>query len=165
VNEIGLRPPRVDDAVPVRQLAIDVESLDVNPTYAYASAFRHFSQTCVVAQGVGTRLLGFVLGYPIPEAGDRLFVWQVAVAAGARGQGLATRMLESLVARDANRRLRWLEATVTPTNLASQRLFSNLARRLSTNCEVCAGLSRAQLGGDHEPENLYRIGAFDRSSA
>lgn len=165
MSRVDLRRPRVDDAVLVRRLAIDVESLDVNPTYAYASAFRHFAQACVVAQGSGPRPLGFVLGYPIPGAGDRLFVWQVAVAAEARGQGLATRMLESLVARSENRGVRWLEATVTPSNLASRQLFSNLARRLSTNCEVGAGFSRAQLGGDHEPENLYRIGAFDRSSA
>jgi L-2,4-diaminobutyric acid acetyltransferase len=164
MSAIQLRPPTVDDAVPVRQLALTGGTLEVNPTYAYASSFRHFASTCVVAQGSGPQPLGFVLGYPVAPAADRVFVWQVGVAQRARGEGLATRMLESLLARPDNRRLRWLEATVTPSNLASQALFQGLARRLGTRCEVAAGFSSAQLGGDHEPETLYRIGAIDRSS-
>jgi diaminobutyrate acetyltransferase len=108
----------------------------------------------------GGRLLGFVSAFRPPTRADVLFVWQVAVAAVARGAGIGGRMLTDLVQRAAGGDVRYLEATVTPSNTASQKLFESFARRqgapLAKQC-----LFPAELFPDteqHEAEDLFRIG-------
>ncbi len=162
MNEFRIRVPTLEDGVAVRHVAARAGGLDTNPVYAYVALIRHFATTCVVAERDG-RVEGFVVAHRIPERPNVLFVWQVGVAPQARRCGLATRMLLAILHRQDNRDLSWLETTITPSNDASQHLFEGLARRLGTTCDQSRGFSRDQLGGDHEPENLYRIGPFDRS--
>jgi L-2,4-diaminobutyric acid acetyltransferase len=78
-------------------LALESGGLDVNSRYAYLLWCRDFAATSIVARS-GDRLAGFITGYRRPDAPDTLFVWQVAVGPDFRRRGLASRMLDHLVA-------------------------------------------------------------------
>lgn len=135
-------------------------TLDLNSPYAYLLVCTHFAATSIVAERPdGTGLFGFASAYRLPDDPDVLFVWQVAVDPGRRGAGLGGRLLNALLARPANRGARWLEATVTPSNLPSARLFRSFARSVGAGCRAI-GTHPAELfpGGDHEVEVHYRIG-------
>ncbi len=155
-----LRTPTVADARGMVRLAAASRVLDVNSDYAYLLLARDFDETCVVAED-GDRLLGFATAYRPPRRLDVLFVWQIAVAEAARGEGLASRMLDDLVRRGMASGIRFVEATVTPSNFASQSLFKSLARRHNFDCEITEGFAAdAFETAGHEAEDLFRIGPF-----
>lgn len=101
-------------------------------------------------------VLGFITGYRRPDEPSTLLVWQVAVAASARGQGLAGRMLDSLY--DQVDEVDHLETTITPDNEASIALFRAFAKRRGARVHTDELFGPDLLGGDHEPEHQYRIG-------
>jgi L-2,4-diaminobutyric acid acetyltransferase len=118
----------------------------------------HFADTCVVAED-GDELVGFVSAYRPPTDPDVLFVWQVAVRSTARGKGLAKTMIRTLLERDACQSVTFLEATVTPSNVASQTLFRSLAKEHRARCIETCWFPPAAFGtGEHEPEVLFRLG-------
>ena len=126
---------------------------------------RWFDETSVVADDAG-ELAGFILGYQMPPRPESVFVWQVTTADSFRGQGLATRMMGELLRRHADRGGTHLEATVTPSNSASQHLFRGVARRLEVPCVETLAFERDHFPVEgHEEEVLYRIGPFDAESA
>jgi L-2,4-diaminobutyric acid acetyltransferase len=69
-------------------------------------------------------------------------------------------MLDALLTRPVCGDVRWLETTITPSNASSQKLFRTLATRLETECRRGNGFSEELFDGEHEPEELYRIGPF-----
>jgi len=157
------RRPTVHDGPAISQLAIDVGTLDRNSTYTYLLLCRDFADTCVVAERDGM-LLGFVTGYRPPGQHDLVFVWQVGVSEQARGQRLASALLDHLLLSEGCRDVRFLETTVTPSNAPSRALFHSLARRLATGLEESPGFgSELFPAGGHEPEYRFRIGPFDAS--
>ncbi|MCQ9616821.1 GNAT family N-acetyltransferase [Paenalcaligenes niemegkensis] len=88
-----------------------------------------------------------------------LFIWQVAVHADARGQGLGQRMLQHLLARTGLEQLRYIETTVSPDNQASRSMFSNMAQRLNTSLNENVLFETHHFGKHaHEEEPLLRIG-------
>lgn len=156
-----LRPPTPADGAALHQLIRHCQPLDLNSCYAYLLQGLHFADTCVVASDEDG-LAAYISGYIPPAQPDTLFIWQVAVAMQARGQGLALRMLQHVLARPACRSVRWLETTVSPDNQASSRLFQRLAARLDCRCEVSElfPASAFGAGSTHAAEPLYRIGPF-----
>lgn len=131
-------------------------SLDRNSPYAYLMWGDLFSRTSRIARD-GDGVVGFVLGHLVPERRDTLFVWQVGVAERVRGQGIASRLLEE--AFGAAQGVRFVEATVTPSNGASDRLFRSFAERhgAAVNTEVAYAPELFPTEG-HEAEIRYRIG-------
>ena len=165
-EDLFLRPPCPGDGSAVWQLARDSASLDLNSPYCYLLLCSHFADTSLVAEQNGD-IVGFVLAYRPPKRWESIFVWQIAVAASHRGVGLARRLLEALVEQPAVRDVRQLEATVTPSNPASRRLFLRFAERFSAPVREQEGFA-AELfpttSKAHEPEILLRIGPLDRST-
>ncbi len=126
---IEIRSPVAADARAVWQMVDGMSDLDSNSPYAYLLLCTHFASTSLVARA-GEDLAGFVLGYARPDDASTAFVWQVAVAECARGRGLAHRLLDNWFARCARRSdVRFLEATVTPSNQASRALFTSFANK------------------------------------
>ena len=161
-GRVACRPPQPADAAEVRALVEASGSLDVNSTYAYLLLCTHFARTCVVAEDDG-RLLGFASGYRKPDDGTTLFIWQVAVDPTARGRGVASRMLDELLERDACRSVRWLEATISPGNRASWALFESFAQRRGADCTRSALFRPEDFGAEvHEEERLLRVGPILR---
>lgn len=155
-----LREPRIIDGAAIHRLVRACPPLDLNSPYAYLLLCAHHAGSCVLAEQDG-EITGFVSAYRIPDQADTVFIWQVVVAAAARGQGLALRMLEHLLARPALAGCRWLETTVTPSNAASRRVFETLATRLNARCAERSFFSKEDFQDPHhEPEMLIRIGPW-----
>jgi len=153
-----LRQPRPEDAIAIKRIVEASGVLDVNSLYCYLLLCSHFASTCVVAEVRG-EVVGFTTGYLLPDRPDVLFVWQVGVHESARGQGLAASMLDYLIARDCCAGVRFLEATVTPTNEPSKALFRSFARRFGTACTERPCFNEGVFGEEnHEVENLVSIG-------
>lgn len=162
---LALRTATVEDGAGIWRLVRDTGALDLNSPYAYLLACRHHGHTSLVAEGEDG-LAGFVLSYRPPRQPDTIFVWQIAVARGARGRGLGGSLLLSLVRRQAEGGARHLEATITPDNQASWAIFRGLAEELEVPFTSEPGFP-AELfpdtrGGEpaHPREDLIRVGPF-----
>lgn len=156
-----LREPRITDGAALHRLVRACPPLDLNSPYAYLLLCAHHAGSCVVAEQEAEPV-GFISAYRPPAQPDTVFVWQVAVAPRARGQGLALGMLEHLLARPALAGCRWLETTVTPSNAASRRVFETLATRLNARCAERTFFSKEDFQDPHhEPEMLIRIGPWN----
>lgn len=145
-------------------LARDSSALDLNSPYHYLTLSHAFPDTCLVAKS-GAAVVGFVTGLRPPQAPDTLFIWQITVSHAHRKQGVAHEMLRALLSRLVDDGVSHLEATVTPSNVASQRMFRSFAERLRAPCEESL-LFPSDLfpGGTHEEERLLRIGPFTAGS-
>ncbi|MCV7223800.1 diaminobutyrate acetyltransferase [Mycolicibacterium elephantis] len=158
----SLRAPVAADALAMHQLVAETGVLDLNSSYAYLLMATDFADTSIVAHRDG-RLFGLITGYHPPARPDVLFVWQVAVAEAARGQGLAGAMLDALVYRVRRDRCGHpvtVETTVAPSNTASRAFFGAFARRHGVPLTESPHFSSALLSveGEHEDEPLLRIG-------
>ncbi|HHQ69782.1 MAG TPA: diaminobutyrate acetyltransferase [Halothiobacillaceae bacterium] len=153
---ITYREPRQEDGGRIHQLVERAGTLDLNSAYLYFLLADHFRSTCAVAEDK-EQLLGFVTAYIRPDRPDTLFVWQIGVDAAARGQGVASGLLKNLQDRPWFSDLRAIDLTISPDNQASQALFTRWAEKLGCPITRQPYLSSALLGGDHQPEDLYRI--------
>jgi L-2,4-diaminobutyric acid acetyltransferase len=164
--DIMLRQPDRGDGAALYELVAACPPLDLNSRYAYLLLCRHHAETCVIAQCDGA-VVGAITAYLPPEQPDTLFVWQVAVASRMRGQKLGTHMLDCLLRRCIEpRQLRWVETSINPSNYASQRLFTQFARRHGTGFTTSTLFSASDFGAPcHEAEWLYQIGPWNDQSA
>jgi L-2,4-diaminobutyric acid acetyltransferase len=162
-THVTLRKPDRSDGADLHALIASCPPLDLNSRYAYLLLCEHHADTCVVAELNG-RLVGAVTAYFLPACPDMLFVWQVAVAPGMQGQRLASRMLDRLIERCAvEQPLRIVQATISPSNIASRKLFTSLAARHGMDIAGSLLFSAADFGdGKHEEEWLYQIGPWPR---
>jgi diaminobutyrate-2-oxoglutarate transaminase len=158
VDDLTFRPPTLDDGAPVWDLAGRAGKLDLNASYAYVLWCRDFAATSVVVESDGS-IVAFITGYSRPDEPSTLFVWQVAVDPSMRGRGLASRMLDHLVARVEPA---MVEATVTPDNEPSAAMFDSLARRLGVEIRRSPLMAAADFPDEHEPEELVLIGPMSR---
>jgi len=157
------RQPLAVDGAAVYRLVEQCPPLDTNSMYCNLLQSSHFSGTSVAAEYQG-ELVGFISGYIVPERPDCLFVWQVAVSDKVRGKGVATGMLKAILARPQCDAVRYLETTITESTRASWALFEGLAAKCQTGLEHSVMFDRDEhLGGEHDSEQLVRIGPFVES--
>ncbi|WNQ11873.1 diaminobutyrate acetyltransferase [Paenibacillus aurantius] len=155
------RRPQTEDGEKVWELIREAGTLDLNSAYCYLMLCDYFSSTCVVAEAEG-KLAGFVSAFRSPRQDDTLFIWQVAVDRACRGKGLGKQLIRTLLNRSVHRSVRYLEATVSPSNIASRRMFAGLAEEYGVKCTLSRGYSPALFpeGSQHEEETLYLLGPF-----
>ncbi|MQX37574.1 diaminobutyrate acetyltransferase [Roseospira navarrensis] len=168
---VTLRRPTGDDGATIWTLARDSGKLDLNSPYAYMMMGHFFPETCVLAELDGEPV-GSVVGFAPPARPNALFVWQVTTTERVRGQGLASRMIEHLLWNAPLKgQARWLEATVTPSNEPSARLFQGIARRHGVTCEVAPLFEEsafpppAEADSGFEAEHLFRVGPLRQAKA
>jgi L-2,4-diaminobutyric acid acetyltransferase len=158
-GELTTRRAVPADAASIWRFVQRGDALESNSAYAYVLLSDHFRDTCWVTLD-GDALAGFVAAYRPPRQPDTVFVWQVGVGAEWRGRGVAGELLHSL-ADGCGPQVRYLEATVTPDNAASERLFRGFARRKSAALDVSEGYGASLFpDGRSQPERLFRIGPF-----
>ena len=156
-DDVKLRKPNGEDGPRVTALVAASPPLDPNSAYCNLLQCTDFRDTCVVAERDG-ELLGWLSGYRVPAAPHRLFIWQIAISSGARGMGLATRMVEELLARPDVAGATEIVTTITDTNDASWGLFRSLARRLGAELTRSSRFDReTHFAGQHDTEWEARI--------
>nr|ABF19049.1 EctA [Alkalihalobacillus alcalophilus] len=137
---------------------VNETSLDQNSAYKYIMMSEFFADTCIVAKR-GHELVGFVTAFRPPNRQDALFIWQIGVKPSEQGNGIASQLLQEMLKRDHNPAINYVEATITPSNGASQALFKKLARDLNTECVSERFFTEELFPGDtHEEELMFRIG-------
>ena len=156
-SEASLPRPRRDDGAAVWALTKACEPLDQNSVYCNLIQCDHFAETCIVAE-IDDEIVGWISGYIVPGNPRTLFVWQVAVSKAARGQGLARRMLEGVLARDTCRAVRQIQTTITHDNAASWALFAGFATRSHGALGSEPHFERrAHFDGAHNTEHMVTI--------
>lgn len=160
-TSLFIRKPNPNDGWAIYELVKSCPPLDINSAYAYLLLATQFRETCAVATNENDEVVGFVSGYVKSCSPDTFFLWQVAVGEKARGTGLARRLVEAVLARSELDGVHHLETTITPDNLASWTLFRRLSERWQAPLNSREYFSTDQLGGEHDPENLVRIGPFN----
>jgi L-2,4-diaminobutyric acid acetyltransferase len=159
------RAPRKEDGPQVWRLIKEAGTLDLNSPYSYLMLCDVFSDTCVIAEEEDT-IVGFVSAFLLPDSPDTVFIWQVAVDSSQRGKGLGKKLLREVLNRDACAGVRYLEATVSPSNRPSQSLFRSLARDYNTACRTRERYSEALFPGNgHESEWTFRIGPLKKKES
>lgn len=162
MHDIVFRPPVAEDGMSVFKLVENCSPLDTNSVYCNLLQCTHFSDTSVAAVHDG-ELIGFISAYLIPGRPDTLFIWQVAVAESARGQGLGTRMLRSILKRSQCLHVVYLETTITESNRASWALFESLAKKLKAPIKTAEMFNQDKhFNGEHDSETLLRLGPFNQ---
>ncbi len=157
-QQVILRTPELTDAPQLYQLVGSSKPLAQNSPYLYLLLCHHFADTCVVAS-IGDKIVGMTTAYLIPEKTDVLFIWQIAVSPDVRKRGLAQAMLRHLLKRKSCRGVKYLEATVAPSNSAPQKLFKSLAEDLKAELHESELFPKKLFEAQaHEDEKLLRIG-------
>jgi L-2,4-diaminobutyric acid acetyltransferase len=160
--EHRLRAPTADDGRKVAELIAACAPLDPNSLYCNLLQCTHFAGTCIIAEREGA-LEGWISGYRPPDEPEAMFVWQVAVHERARGTGLAVTMLDALFERPEVAGANWLKTTVSPSNLASRRMFAKFAQSRGAQLKSELWFDRHRhFGGHHESEELLVIGPLSR---
>jgi L-2,4-diaminobutyric acid acetyltransferase len=163
-EELVLRKPRASDGPRISRLVASSPPLDLNSPYCHLLQCTDFAETCVLAERDGA-LLGWISAYRPPATPEDLFVWQVAVATEARGEGLAGRMLDELIARPAAEGATALTATVIEENAASWHLFEAFALRHSARLERSVRFDgEKHFAGAHDTEWEARISPLPTNS-
>ncbi|WP_181349101.1 diaminobutyrate acetyltransferase [Thalassobacillus sp. CUG 92003] len=154
------RKPEKSDGAAIWNLINDIPVLDLNSSYSYLLWCECFSDTSVIVND-GEETVGFISGFIKPSSPNVLFIWQVAVAETERGQGLATRMIDHILKRNDSHHIQYIEATVSPSNKPSTKLFKGYAEKKEVPCQVKNCFSEDDFPGEgHEEENTFRIGPF-----
>ncbi|WP_227803962.1 diaminobutyrate acetyltransferase [Marinomonas profundi] len=163
-EKIVFTKPSAVDGMAVHELVASCPPLDTNSVYCNLLQASHFSETSIAASLENEGLVGFVSGYIIPNQLDTLFVWQVAVSEKARGQGLAKKMVSSLLERSSCSGVRYIETSITASNQGSWALFRRLADQLGAPLEESVMFDKqTHFKGQHDTEHLVRIGPISLS--
>lgn len=157
-NSTSFSKPTALDGDDIFNLIAQCPPLDVNSSYCNFLQSTHFNQTCLIAR-CGHKISGFVSAYLKPDEPSTLFVWQVAVSPESRGEGLAYRMIQSLLSREALKSsVKRIETTITRDNKASWALFKKLDSHNNHQGCITTFLDKTtHFKGKHDTEYLYRI--------
>jgi L-2,4-diaminobutyric acid acetyltransferase len=158
---VTLRKPEATDGSALNALVERCKPLDTNSVYCNLLQCSDFRDTAIAAFTADEDLVGFISGYRPPTRPNTLFVWQVAVDSRMRGQGLALKMLMTLVKRVAAEGVTHIETTISPGNEGSEALFKKAFRELGADYDTHILFSSAEhFNGEHDDEMLYRAGPF-----
>ena len=147
------RLARLEDGPALWSLA-KANGLDENSPYAYLLWTEYFRDTTVVATDDADAPIGFVTAFLRPDDASTVFVWQIGVDDAHRRRGIAGRLLDELFERTGATAL---EATVTPTNSASETLFRRFGERHGLSVVVEPLFTEELFPPGHEAELRFRI--------
>ncbi len=143
-----------------RLLSANRPYVGLNSRYTYLLLARDFSDTCMVAED-NERVIAFSSGYISPSKQDTFFNWEIVVDEKYRGNGIQKKLLLNQINRE---NIKYLEATVNPSNEVAKRNYRELTRLLKTVCCESVLFCEEDFENDpHEAEVLYRIGPFSQT--
>ena len=148
-----LRAPLPADGQAMWELA-RASGLDENSPYAYVMWGEYHSGTSVVAVDDDGELVGFVMGFLVPDSPETVFVWQIATSAAHRGAGIGARLLDALVARPGRGPWRPPSRRATTPRPPSS---GGLGKRHGRRVEETPLFAEDLFPGGHEAEVRFRI--------
>jgi len=157
-----IRLVKPGDGLSMWQICKEV-GMDENSPYLYNLFCNYFADSCVLAIDEWSgNPVGYMLGFVPPERRDTYFVWQIGAVRSTQGNGLAHHLLERAVAHCGSTHV---EASVTPSNVASNKFFQKFAKRRNASWTLDENWMPAEhfpavSKENHEREALYRIGPF-----
>ena len=160
-HPLTFRSAKHGDGAALWDVIRNAGTLEVNSAYFYLLFASDFGDTCLVAEQEG-EIVGAVIGYRPPRDPQAAFVWQIGIAPHLRGQGLGRKLLEQWIELPANSDARWLTATISDDNRASQGLFRGFARRIGAECQDFDHFTEELFPGEHDAERMFRIGPLAR---
>ncbi|MBN2768036.1 MAG: diaminobutyrate acetyltransferase [Campylobacterales bacterium] len=155
-NNIKIINPSKEDSKGIYKLIKRSKPLDLNSEYLYLLQTIYFNETCMVAKDEG-KVIGFVSGFITPRDQKTFFVWQVAVDGKYRGKNIAFRMLKALFDSKPLEDIQSIETTISPSNIASQRVFEKFAGELDFDKEIYVFATKSDFEEAHEDELLYML--------
>jgi len=157
--KIKIRKPIKTDGKEIYNLVKDTKVLDLNSEYLYLLQSTYFSDTSAVAIDDG-KVIGFVSAFIEPKKQTDLFIWQVAVDEKYRGKGVAKDIIEYLLEQQND--IQYINATISPSNTSSEKLFLKVSKSLQTNIELEKIYDVNDFNHAHEDEILYKIGPLEK---
>jgi len=154
----------VEDGPDIHNLVGLCPSLDQNSRYFYLLLCSHFNRYTLAAKK-GKELIGFVSAYHHPKLVNTLFIWQIAVAPRYREIGIANEMVKRLIQLATRDGLSYIEATVTPSNLASLNMFKKIVNIYKTGFQQSVCFPTSLFADGHEREMLLRIGPINNKGS
>jgi len=152
--EILFQHPTKKDTKEIYNLIKKSKPLDINSEYLYLLQTTYFNETCIVAK-VQDRVIGFASGFISPKDEETFFVWQLAIDKEARGKGIAFRMLRELFDTPIVSKTSSIHTTISPSNIASQKVFERFAKELDFDKKIVIFATRDDFSDAHEDELLY----------
>lgn len=156
-GKIDIRQPNMQDGKNIWDLVNKTDVLDLNSSYSYIMWCDKFADSSIVAYK-NDELVGFIKGFVHESQGKQvLFIWQIAVVESVRGEGLGTKMIQAVL---EHTKVEYLEATVTPSNTASNNLFKGIAEKFNATYQLNEYIKSDDFPSveDEEEEKLYHIG-------
>lgn len=154
LDEIIIINPSQDDAKDIYKLIKNSKPLDLNSQYLYLLQTTYFSDTCLIAK-YREKTMGFVSGFIHPKDNKIFFVWQIAVHNEFRGKNIAYTMLKRLLENQKLSNIQSIHTTISPSNIASQKVFKKLANELKLDTEISIFANKEDFEDSHEDELLY----------
>jgi L-2,4-diaminobutyric acid acetyltransferase len=155
-NDINIVNPTKEDSKGIYELIKRSKPLDLNSEYLYLLQTVYFEGTCIAAKHED-KIIGFVSGFKAPKDDKTFFVWQVAVDKEYRGQNIAFRMLKTLFDSKPLEDIESIETTISPSNIASQRVFEKFANEMDFDKEISLFAAKDDFSDSHEDELLYLL--------
>jgi len=156
-----IRKPELNDGKSIYSLVSQCPPLEINSLYSYLLVCSHFNQTSAVAE-INQEIVGYTSAYIHPHKNDTLFVWQIAVKKDVRDKGIAQNILLNILKRKKLQKIRYLETTITPKNLASKSLFTRIAVEMDADIKETLFFTRDDFGEvDHPEEFIISIGPLN----
>lgn len=161
LDKLRYRTPNKFDGKHIWELVRAGGKLDLNSPYFYLAMSHWFSQSCMLVEDTETkRLIGLVIGFRHPSNRNKLFIWQIAVDEQYRGLGIALNLLDQLT---EDSEIRFVEATISPSNYSSRRLFEKWATAKHVDIKKSSCFVETDFPDQlHEQEDLYVIGPLKR---
>ncbi|WP_017473534.1 diaminobutyrate acetyltransferase [Amphibacillus jilinensis] len=157
-QKIEFSPPNQDDGKQLWRL-VNQTTLDNNSAYKYIMMSHYFTDTCVVAKN-DQHVVGFITGFISPKQPDTVFVWQIGVDPEYSGRGIGSSLLTTLMDQVKDKGVNYIEATITPSNKASQALFKKFASHHQAVCNIQSFFTEDLFpnNSEYEEELKFRIG-------
>jgi len=163
-DHLIFRTPTAGDSPEVHALLLDSGGMEINSRQCYLLLCEHFQSTCVVAENDGD-IIGFISAYIPPDRHDTLFIWQIVVIEALRGRGVAKRLLRHLLSRPNLKRIRYVEAMMSPSNEEAQPLFGALAKQCNCSLDEMMTFPANFFGEKNRGQgNLIRVGPINSVS-
>lgn len=156
--EVDLRPPTLETAQVMFDIASSSSAVDTYPEYFYLTMCRDFSATSLVAYQEGSPV-AYALAYAKYEDPGVLFIWQLAAVRKLRPIGVAKHLIRALI--DSRREhLSYVEATIDLDNVIIYNVLAKIAKEYGVEMNIFPLYEGRHFTIDHRPEHLIKLGPF-----